>query len=337
MRSGVNVWKPSVVRDSFHDLDERNFSKREYARCVAESALNSLILTSNITDTALVFEGGGMRNAYTAAVVNELLAQGLYFDYVSGISAGTSHLCNYVSRDPARSYATFVDIVDDPQFAGLGHFLKGRGFFNAAYLYEDICYPDGAIPFDIDTFAANPATIRVGSFNATRGQMRWFSKDEMSTLETLGPRARASSTLPILMPPVVIDGETYVDGALGPSGGIPLDVAIRDGYKKFLIIATRPRDYVKGPLRPAVGAMLKAKFADLPAVYEGVAARPARYNATRAKMFELEERGRAYLYFPEDAPISNTELRRDRLETAFRAGETQIRREMPAIKAFLGL
>ena len=119
-------------------------------------------LVSNVTDTALVFEGGGMRNAYTAAVVSELLAEGLFFDHVSGISAGSSHVCNYVSRDAARSYATFVDIVDDPEFGGLAHFRKGEGLFNAEYIYERIARPEGAMPFDIATFVDNPATTRWG-------------------------------------------------------------------------------------------------------------------------------------------------------------------------------
>lgn len=278
-----------------------------------------------------------MRNAYTAAVVSELLAEGIHFGHVSGISAGSSHLCNYVSRDAPRSHQTFVDLVDDPDFGGFSHFRRGLGFFNAEYIYERICYPDGAMPFDIETFAASPVTTRVGAFNASRGEMRWFSKEEMSTLEALGPRVRASSTLPILMPPVVIDGDTYVDGALGPNGGIALDAPMRDGYRKFLVVATRPRDYVKGPLRPAVGAALKAKFHDLPSVYEGVARRPARYNAAREKLFELEAEGRAYLFFPEAITISNTEMRKDRLEENYLAGQAQIRREMPAIKEFLGI
>ncbi len=294
-------------------------------------------LVSTVTDTALVFEGGGMRNAYTAAVVSELLAEGLFFDHVSGISAGSSHVCNYVSRDAARSHGTFVDIVDDPEFGGLSHFRKGEGLFHAEYIYERIAEPEGTMPFDIDTFVANPATTRVGAFNASRGEMRWFGKEDMSTLETLGPAVRASSTLPILMPPVIIDGDTYVDGALGPNGGVPLDAPMRDGYSKFLVVATRPRNYVKGAMRPVIGAALKMKFRHLPSVYEGVARRPARYNATREKLFDLEAKGRAYLFFPEAMTISNTEMRRDRLEAAYRAGTAQIRREMPAIKEFLGL
>ena len=261
----------------------------------------SIATMVTIDDTALVFEGGGMRNAYTAALVSRLIAEGINFPHISGVSAGSSHLCNFTSRDAARSHDTFVDLVEDPEFGGLKHFRKGHGYFNAEYIYQQICYPDGALPFNMDTFLANPATTRVATFNASRGQVRWFSKEEMSTLDTLGPIIRASSTLPILMPPVTIDGDTYVDGALGPNGGL------RTAYRQF------------------------------PSVFEGVARRPDRYNAGRRLLFELEERGQAYVFAPDNLWINNTESRRERLEATYRAGLVQAVREMPAIKAFLGL
>lgn len=294
-------------------------------------------LTTNIDDVAVVFEGGGMRNAYTAGVVTMLLNEGIFFPHVSGVSAGASHLCNYVSRDPERVRTTFIDIADDPEFAGFSHFRRGEGFFNAEYIYEKIPYPDGKYPFDMDTFLKNPAHTRVCAFNATRGEGRWFTKEDMSTLDALGPVVRASSTLPILMPPVIIDGDTYVDGALSANGGIPLDMALADGYRKFFVVLTRPRSYVKPPMRSSVGAIVKTAYRKFPSVYEGVAKRPARYNAAREKLFELERAGRAYLFFPDNMWISNTETRRDRLEATYRAGLVQAYRELPAIQVFLGL
>ena len=39
-----------------------------------------LTLSSNVHDTALIFEGGGMRVSYTAAVVVALLDAGVHFD-----------------------------------------------------------------------------------------------------------------------------------------------------------------------------------------------------------------------------------------------------------------
>ena len=297
----------------------------------------SIATMVTVDDTALVFEGGGMRNAYTAALVSRLIAEGINFPHISGVSAGSSHLCNFTSRDAIRSHATFVDLVEDPEFGGLKHFRKGHGYFNAEYIYQQICYPDGAMPFNMDTFLANPATTRVATFNATRGEERWFSKEEMSTLDTLGPIVRASSTLPILMPPVEIDGDTYVDGALGPNGGLPFDQPLREGYRKLLVVLTRPRDFVKDPMPASVGALLRTAYRSFPSVFEGVALRTDRYNAGRRFLFELEERGQAYVFAPDNLWINNTESRRERLEATYRAGLVQAVREMPAIKAFLGL
>ena len=297
----------------------------------------SIATMVTVDDTALVFEGGGMRNAYTAALVSRLIAEGINFPHISGVSAGSSHLCNFTSRDAIRSHATFVDLVEDPEFGGLKHFRKGHGYFNAEYIYQQICYPDGAMPFNMDTFLANPATTRVATFNATRGEERWFSKEEMSTLDTLGPIVRASSTLPILMPPVEIDGDTYVDGALGPNGGLPFDQPLREGYRKLLVVLTRPRDFVKDPMPASVGALLRTAYRSFPSVFEGVALRTDRYNAGRRFLFELEERGQAYVFAPDNLWINNTEPRRERLEATYRAGLVQAVREMPAIKAFLGL
>ena len=297
----------------------------------------SIATMVTIDDAALVFEGGGMRNAYTAALVSRLIAEGINFPHISGVSAGSSHLCNFTSRDAIRSHATFVDLVEYPEFGGLKHFRKGHGYFNAEYIYQQICYPDGVLPFNMDTFLANPATTRVATFNASRGEERWFSKEEMSTLDALGPIVRASSTLPILMPPVEIDGDTYVDGALGPNGGLPFDQPLREGYRKLLVVLTRPRDYVKAPMPASVGALLRTAYRQFPSVFEGVAQRPDRYNAGRKFLFELEERGQAYVFAPDNLWINNTESRRERLEATYRAGLVQAVREMPAIKAFLGL
>lgn len=47
------------------------------------------------SDTALVIEGGGMRNSYTGAVVEKLMHEGIEFGWVGGVSAGASHTANF--------------------------------------------------------------------------------------------------------------------------------------------------------------------------------------------------------------------------------------------------
>lgn len=75
-------------------------------------------LHNNIKDVALIFEGGGMRASYTSGFLNNLLENEIYFDYVAGISAGSSHSVNYLSRDMERSRISFVGFSLDPKFGG---------------------------------------------------------------------------------------------------------------------------------------------------------------------------------------------------------------------------
>ena len=291
----------------------------------------------HIDDTALVFEGGGMRGAFTAGIVATLIEEGIDFPHVSGISAGSSNTVNYVSRDAKRAHDTFTTVADSPEFGGFRHWIEGRGMFNVAYLYAELAPPDGDAPLDLDTFLANPAEVRIGAFNATRGEEVWFTKDDMRTVEEVGRCVRASSTLPIIMPTVTIDGDTYVDGALGPNGGIPLDAPMRDGYRKFFVVLTRPRDFVKTPTKPGVCSALRLAFPRLPSIAEAVARRTVAYNAARRKLFQLEEQGRALIVTPGDLGIDKMEMNVDRLEDAYDAGVARARADLPRWEAFLGL
>ena len=291
----------------------------------------------HIDDTALVFEGGGMRGAFTAGIVATLIEEGIDFPHVSGISAGSSNTVNYVSRDAKRAHDTFTTVADSPEFGGFRHWIEGRGMFNVDYLYDEIAQPDGDAPLDLDTFLANPAQVRIGAFNATRGEEVWFTKDDMRTVEEVGRCVRASSTLPIIMPTVTIDGDTYVDGALGPNGGIPLDAPMRDGYRKFFVVLTRPRDFVKTPTKPGVCSALRLAFPRLPSIAEAVARRTVAYNAARRKLFQLEEQGRALIVTPGDLGIDKMEMNVDRLEDAYDAGVARARADFPRWEAFLGL
>ena len=93
-------------------------------------------LESNVFDCALCFEGGGYRASYTAGFANVLLENGVYFDFVCGISAGASHTVDYLSRDQARVRDAFIALADQrPKAGGVRSMLMGHGYFNADYDY----------------------------------------------------------------------------------------------------------------------------------------------------------------------------------------------------------
>ena len=83
-------------------------------------------LRNNVFDCALVFEGGGYRAAYTCAFANVLLEQGIYFDYVCGLSAGASNSVNYLSRDRRRVREAFMTDGVAKGLVGLRSLLRAR-------------------------------------------------------------------------------------------------------------------------------------------------------------------------------------------------------------------
>ena len=200
-------------------------------------------LDINIPDVALIIEGGGMRASYTAGAIVTLLEREMNFGAVYGISAGSSHAANYLSRDIARVKAAFVDVVNVPNFGGWGSFLRGTGFFNAPYLYEGIVEEragtDDVMSFDWETFCANPADIHIEAFDWYSGETVAWRKADMSTVRDLLLRVRASSSMPLFMPPTEIDGHVYMDGGMGSSWGILLAAARRDGFERFLSCAPK--------------------------------------------------------------------------------------------------
>ncbi|MDR2896850.1 MAG: patatin family protein [Propionibacteriaceae bacterium] len=290
-------------------------------------------LTSNILDTALIFEGGGMRGSYTAAVVALLLRQELFFDYVAGISAGSSHTANYLARDATRARQSFVDFADDPKFGSWKTWIEGKGMFNSHYIYEETCLPGGPLPYDFDSFWANPARFKIGAFDIELGQTVYRGRDQILTKPELMSWVRASSTMPLVMPEVTIDGRAFVDGAIGSGGGIPLDIAEQDGFQRFFVVMTRPRDYVKPPTKAA--AFFRHHYRHQPSVAEGLIKRAENYNRTRASLLELEAAGQALLFFPDRIDVANGTRSVPALLAAYQSGWDQSIRQLPNWLAFL--
>jgi len=275
-----------------------------------------------------------MRASQTAAVVVTLLRAGLFLDWVAGISAGATHLVNYLSRDATRARRSFVEFAGDPKFGNLGTFLTGQGLFNARYIYEQTAGPDQALPFDFTTFWANPARRRIGAFEADTGRMVYWGERDLAHTRGLMLRVEASSTMPMIMPPVDLDGHAYVDGALGPAGGIALDAARHDGFDRFFVVLSQERSYVKRPSRWP--GLYRAWFRRYPAAAAALADRWRNYNRTREELFDLESAGQACLFVPERMTVANRTRSVPALRASFELGMAQARRELPRWREFLG-
>jgi predicted patatin/cPLA2 family phospholipase len=292
-----------------------------------------MVITNNIKDTALIFEGGGMRASYTAGFLNNLLENEIYFDYVAGISAGASHSVNYLSRDIERAKRSFVDLVLDKNFGGWRSFFRGEGFFRSQYIYEETSYPDASLPLDFNIFMENPAQLRIGAFERDRGELKYYTKDNIHEMQDLMKIVRASSSMPIFMPPTYYDEHCYIDGGLG--GGIALDIAKKDGMKKFFVVLTREKGYRKSPVK--FKGAIKAYYRKHSKVVEALLNRHIIYNQTLDELEQLESEGKACLVYPEVMPVSNREINFHKLSESYRLGYAQGNRDLRKWKEFLCL
>lgn len=281
-------------------------------------------------NTVLMLEGGGMRASYTAGAVSTLMEQNITFGHVCGISAGSSHTVNFLSGDIWRTRASFVDLAMAPEFGGVKTFLQGKGMFSAHWIYEEAGLPGEVLPFKFDDFWANPTPCSIQAFDRDSGESVVWRKEDLNTLENLMVRVRASSTLPVAMPAVRIDGRVYYDGGLGTGGGIPLQLALDSGCERIFAVLTRPKGFRKPA--PDIGKAARAVaegYKKYPFVRQALLTRNQRYNAELDKLERLAEEGRAYIVYSDKMAVENSTTDIERLRASYFDGYAQAQAELP--------
>lgn len=288
-------------------------------------------MESNVFKTALFFEGGSMRACYTSAVAAYLLEQGVYFDNVYGVSAGSSNVANYLSRDIARTRDSFTIFPANPKAGSIKTFLRGRGMLDAQYIYQEAGSPDGDFPFDFRTFQENPAKYCIVSIDRDTGEDLYFTRDDVKTVDDLMLQVRASSTLPIVMRTPTVNGRHCLDGGFARDGGIPLHKLEEDGFEKAVIIRSQRRGYRKHKYL----GWANAWFWNKPAIRDAMTSRWIRYNESCDLLDQWERDGRAYVFYCDELTVSGPERDAEVLLANHNAGYAQIQREFPDMMRFI--
>lgn len=274
-----------------------------------------------------------MRNAHGAAFVQALIDHQVEVGWVGGISAGTTHTVNYLIKDRERARQSFVDFSRDPRFGGWSHFLRGRGYFNTQFIYQESVRPGEIAEMDFAAFQASTPQFALGALAADTGEMVYWRRQDVTCFEDLMAYTRASSTVPFFMPVATVAGRPYFDGALGPTGGFAMDAAVEDGFDRFIFVLTKTRDFWRQPMtRPQV---IRSYYRKYPLVAEAIINRADRYNASKRKIQQWEQEGRAFVFYPEQMPIENRERDYDKLRLTYELGREQVARQWPQIEEFL--
>lgn len=289
---------------------------------------------------ALVLEGGGYRGMFTAGALDVIQENGLAdaFASVFGTSAGAINAVSFRSRQPGRYMRDTMAFRDDKRFMSLYALATTGSIAGNEFLYHEV--QDEIDPFDYETYEASRQRVWAVATDVVFGTPAYL---EVAHLPEEVDKVRASASLPVISEMVELDGRRYLDG--GTADSVPVEVALGaydapriEGYEpaeKAVVVLTRERGYTKGSYELMLAA--KRRYADYPYFIEALATRPARYDAQREHILELEREGRVFVACPPvPVDISTTERSGEKLLKLYLEGRNEVARQLDGLKAFLG-
>ena len=296
--------------------------RETWALAAPATAIPSGTLAGMIEGVGLVLEGGGMRTTYTGGALDALMDAGVDIGYVVGVSAGSNVGGHYVAGQRERSHRVFVELVTDPRYAGWRNLVRERSWFGMDFLFRTL--PDELAPFDYEGFRRSPRTLVSGVTECTTGTARYYAQHDRDPRWYVQTLQRASCSLPVLSPPVRVDGVPCVDGGVADS--IPILRSVEDGNLRSVVVLTRNAGYRKPPTKlRGLGKVLLRRY---PALYAAMLRRPAVYNASLDLVERMERAGSAFVLRPvRPLVVGRLERDRARLEALYRQGydETMVR------------
>ena len=75
--------------------------------------------------TGLIVEGGGMKCAYSAGILDRFLDDKITFDYCIGVSAGAANTLSYLAGQRGRNLRFYTVHLDDPRYLSAACFGPG--------------------------------------------------------------------------------------------------------------------------------------------------------------------------------------------------------------------
>lgn len=250
--------------------------------------------------TGLIVEGGGMKCAYSAGVLDAFLDNDISFDYCIGVSAGSANAASFVAGQRGRNRRFYTEHIKEPGYFGLKSFLKTGNLFGLQYIYGNLTNSDGADPIDFPAIMANPAEYWLVTTNAATGKPTYFSKEDM--IQDDYRHIMASCAIPAACRPVEINGQYYYDG--GISDAIPVQRALDAGCDKLVVILSKTRDFVKNPEKMRfLYSRLCRKY---PKTIEALNNRHIMYRKCQKQLFELEKEGKAFIFALNNPPKVGT-------------------------------
>lgn len=185
---------------------------------------------------ALVVGSGGLRGGYDAGVTATLcrLLGPTYFDTIYVCSVGAYAGSFYAAGQPDIIEEVWKEHSHGTLLVNPLNILKGKSILDLDYMLGLFRRP----PFKLDTEAilASPERLCFVFTDYASGEARYMSpKDKEEVFLFM----RASAAIPMLHPPVFINGQKFFDGAM--TDPLPVERALADGHGEIVVVCNKPR------------------------------------------------------------------------------------------------
>lgn len=242
----------------------------------------------------IVDVGGGTRGIYGAGVFDRCMDEGIQFDYVIGVSAGSANGAAYCAHQRGRNYVFYNEYSFRDEYMGLDHLRKDGSFINLDYIYSVLSNSDGENPLDYDTMMSSPTAFEIVATNAVTGEPVYFNKKDMA--KDCYDIIKASCSVPVVNKPYVVDGVPYYDG--GISDPVPFKRAFEQGCDKVVVILTKPVDAVISNGRNAFAEKVLQKT--YPEAGKRTGSCNAVYTQSVKEALALQKEGKVLIVAPDD-------------------------------------
>ncbi len=274
----------------------------------------------------LVLEGGGMRGIYTAGVLDAFLDNDISFDGIIGVSAGAVHGASFASGQKERSIRYYKKYCNDKRFMSFENWIKTGDLVDEQFCFHDI--PEKLDPYDYEAFKNSKTRFFVGCSNVETGKAVYLEvKDMLEDIEYF----RATASLPYVSRIVEVDGMKLLDG--GCTDSIPLRAFAKLGYKKCVVVLTRPLGYRK---KPGNFWLPEAAYHKYPEFVKALRSRYYYYNKTVEWIERLEKEEKIFVIRPSvSLPIGRTEHSVDKLQNTYDIGRKDAANNMMMLKRWM--
>lgn len=274
----------------------------------------------------LVLEGGALRAMYTAGVLDVWMDEEVHVDALFGVSAGALFGANLFSGQKGRALRYNKRFLRDKRYMSMYSFLTTGDYVGKKFAYYDITTKYDS--YDEEAFEKSGGEFYAAVTNVRTGRAEHMQiKNVIEDMEIL----RATSALPFVSRFVEIGGEKYLDGGVADS--IPVRACLERGYDKVIVILTRPMDYRKKPMNPA---LIRARYRKYPEFCDALINRHTRYNEQVEEVARLEKEGKIFVIRPGQAlALSRLEKDPEKLQAVYDRGVEDGKETLPALRAYL--